>query len=122
MARCPNGPRKRKSAGGGTPGCEGQVKLVIRVPVMIDIKRIPRGGDGFEDIVKSGVRKRGVKVPSIDLGRNYAEGKYDIICPNCGWRLSACIHGPSSSSSKSKSKTAAPRRKVANKGRKKVAA
>lgn len=124
MARCPNGPRKRKSAGGGTPGCEGHVKLVVRVPAMLDIKRIPRGGDGFEDIVKASVRKRGIKVPAIDLARVYAEGKFDIICPSCGWRLSACISGPSSSSAKSKPKPRPPvasRRKVQSKGRKKVA-
>jgi hypothetical protein len=92
MARCPNCKRKRKGPGGGDPGCQGQLLMVIKVNALVPLKRIPKGGDTLDKVIHSPVRKKGVKVSFIDLERAHSENRYDIICSECDWRLSNCLH------------------------------
>jgi hypothetical protein len=91
MARCPNRSRKKAGLGGGHPGCEGSVELVLQVPVVLTLKRIPRGSDGFEELATSNVRKYGKRVQPETLERMVHQGKYDCVCSLCGWSLNKAV-------------------------------
>lgn len=91
MAKCPNRNRKRAGLGGGHPGCEGTVELVLQVPVVISLKRLPRGSDGFEELATQRVRRAGVRVQPESLERLVHHGKYDCICSICGWSLNKAV-------------------------------
>lgn len=62
MAKCPNRTRKTVGAGGGEAGCRGEVEIIVSIPVTMPVKRIPKVTDGFGELVKSNIRKHGVRV------------------------------------------------------------
>lgn len=89
MAKCPNRNRKTVGPGGGRPGCQGVVDIVVSVPVVLVCKRLPKLTDGFRELVKTSVQKHGVRVSPDALRRQVDEERYDVQCPECGWSLKA---------------------------------
>lgn len=91
MAKCPNRNRKTVGPGGGKPGCQGTVEIMVSVPVVMTCKRLPKVTDGFRELVKTNIQNYGVRVSPEAIRREVDNERYDVLCPDCGWSLRAAI-------------------------------
>ena len=91
MAQCPNKNRVRADKmGGGEAGCSGRLELVLLVLVTLPLKRLPRGNDGFSEIVSKRFQTSGKRVDGDALNAAYRNGS-DIVCDSCGWSLKRAV-------------------------------
>lgn len=82
---CPNRNRtKRLTRGGGKPGCQGRLEVVLTVPVVLSCKSLRTPHDPERTLPRRALK--GVRVPGGALLEAFhSRSTSDIRCPSCGW-------------------------------------
>ncbi len=91
MIRCPNHTRKKRPhSGGGKPGCRTPLHLKIETTLDFQANRWPKllsdQGD-FDLALGSKVRKSGKRLAPREIFESFSRGKWDLVCPGCGYSL-----------------------------------
>lgn len=94
MAKCPNRKRKRPGPGGGTPGCDGDLEMIVTVPLSLGCRRPPKGLEGMLDVLHAKHRHGGRMVSSADIRGAIGAGNCDIRCRTCGWSYKSLMIAP----------------------------
>lgn len=91
MAKCPNRKRKKYRANGrGKVGCEGTLQLKLLVPMVFPTNRWPKRLDPldvFNRTLFAPVRKYGRRVSAREVLAAIGVGRWNLVCPVCGWCL-----------------------------------
>lgn len=92
MAICPNKHRKRALGGLGTPGCKGGLEVVVMVPVILGVRRIPKGSEDILDVINKTSQKTH-RVNWRTIIKQLMAGNWDLKCNHCDWSLKAMSRG-----------------------------
>jgi hypothetical protein len=93
MVSCPNRNRKKRvHKGGGVPGCQGHLQIVLLVPISLPMTRSARRSLDFDRVVGHAIKKRGIKIKPAQLEAAFMRG-VDLVCDHCGWSYRRVLNG-----------------------------